>query len=182
MSNCLLVLRKDIAGWGRGTERMASLALQETGSSGSRLQGQTAVWLRVPEARAVLRSAHPRALLAAAARGRSGVSARPPCGAGSRAQDSEVSEAPRRRVSGTCRRAGAVTGCRYGPGVSSPHCSKGWGHRAQRCEFSFGAGGGVSGGVSSGDLAPVLLRMRAVARPELAGKRLPPSRKGNVNA
>lgn len=100
----------------RGAERMASLALQETGSSGSRLQGQTAAWLRVPEDRALLRSAHSRELLAAAARGRSGISARPPSGAGSGAQDCEVSEAPRRRVSGTRRRAGAVDRRAVGPG------------------------------------------------------------------
>ncbi|XP_063126483.1 biotin--protein ligase isoform X5 [Rattus norvegicus] len=68
----------------------ARLALQGTGSSGSRLQGQAAAWRRVPEARAAWRSAHSRALLAAAARGRSGVSARPPCRAGGRAPGYEV--------------------------------------------------------------------------------------------
>lgn len=83
--------------------------------------GAGAAWLRVPEARAVWRSAHSRALLAADARGRSGVSARPPSGARSRAQDCEVSEAPRRRVSGLAGRLGPSTvglsGCRAGP-----HC------------------------------------------------------------
>lgn len=83
--------------------------------------GAGAAWLRVPEARAVWRSAHSRALLAADARGRSGVSARPPSGARSRAQDCEVSEAPRRRVSGLAGRLGSSTvglsGCRaVGPG------------------------------------------------------------------
>lgn len=58
-----------------------------------------AAGLRVPAAPAASRSAHSRALLAAAARGRRGDAARPPCGAGGRAPGCEVSEAPHRRVS-----------------------------------------------------------------------------------
>lgn len=62
------------------------------------------------------------------------------------------------------------------------HCSEGRGGRPQRCDAGFGAGGGVSGGASAGDLAPLPLRMRAVASPELTGKRLQPTRKGKATA
>lgn len=101
----------------RGAARLASLALQGTRSSASRLQGQAEAWRRVPEARAAWRSAHSRALLATAARGRSGVSARPPCRAGGRAPGYEVSEAPLWNLSGTRRRAGALERRDGGPGL-----------------------------------------------------------------
>lgn len=92
---------------------MASLAWRGMGRYGGRLQCagaglDTAARSRVPEAHAALRSAHSRAMLAAAARGRSGVSARPPCGASGRAPGFEVSGAPRRRLSGARRRAEAA--------------------------------------------------------------------------
>ncbi|KAM7322333.1 hypothetical protein ACRRTK_019174 [Alexandromys fortis] len=71
------------AGWGMGPY-VGRLQLQGAGWGMGpyvvRLQQQGA-GSRIPEAHTVLRNAHSRAMLAAAARGRNGVSARPPCGA-----------------------------------------------------------------------------------------------------
>lgn len=117
LSNCLPALKGSREA--NGAARMASLAWRDMGRYGGRLQGAgagagagrgTAARSRVPvpEAHAALRSAHSRAMLAAAARGRSGVSARPPCGASGRAPGFEVSGAPRRRLSGARRRAEAA--------------------------------------------------------------------------
>ncbi|XP_037065520.1 uncharacterized protein LOC119088771 [Peromyscus leucopus] len=94
LSNCLLVLEKKSPREGypeaNGAARMARLARRGPGRDAVRRQLQgaarvAAAWLRVPEAQAAGRSAHSRALLAEAARGRSGLSARPPCGAPGRA-------------------------------------------------------------------------------------------------
>lgn len=115
LSNCLPALEGSREA--NGAARMASLAWRGMGRYGGRLQvagagagagRDTAARSRVPEAHAGLRSAHSRAMLAAAARGRSGVSARPPCGASGRTPGFEVSGAPRRRLSGARRRAEAA--------------------------------------------------------------------------